>query len=346
MKPRQEEMRQILGRVTSEEFVGRTAELDQLVSRATSADDARGLLILLAPLAGVSELFRQTYDELFRRQGSVVPIYYALPQTETTAVSAAIEFLNTFLQQYIAYRRVEPSLCHASLTLDDLVQLAPAADLPWIEELVEAYNRQRFGDDDRELVRFCLTAPQRVRESDARPFILFEAVQLSSYADSQVPLATELVRALRFLDAPFVLAGLRREILDAVERAGCNTGSLDVLHLEKLEGNEARDLVTSAARREQIAINEETRELLVQQLEGSPFFITCMLQAAREKHLSLDSYLSCERLYVDEVLGGRLHRYFTSLLERVAPVPETRRALIRLLCESFTTGSGNRDGRH
>lgn len=333
-------MRQILGRVTREEFVGRAAELEQLLLRAEGSDSARGLLILLAPLAGVSELLRQTYDELFRRQGNVVPIYYALPQTETTAVSAAIEFLNTFLLQYIAYRRAEPSLCHASLTLDDLVQLAPAADLPWIEELVEGYNRQRFGDDDRELVRFCLTAPQRVRENDARPCVLFDAVQLASYANPHVPLATELVRALRFVDAPFALAGLRREILDAVERAGGNTDSLDVMRLESLEAKEARDLVTSAARRQQVAINDETRDLLVQQLDGSPFFITSMLHAAREKHLSLDSYLSCERLYVDEVLGGRLNRYFTSFLEQVAPAPETRRALVRLLCESVTSGRG------
>jgi serine/threonine-protein kinase RsbW len=67
-----------------------------------------------------------------------------------------------------------------------------------------------------------------------------------------------------------------------------------------------------------------------------------MLYAAREKHLSLDSYLNCERLYVDEVLGGRLNRYFTSFLERVAPAPEARRALVRLLCESVTSSRGNR----
>src|SRR5882672_42913 len=144
--------RQILGRVRRDEFVGRTAELERLVAQAgrsalqSASSEAGGLLILLAPLDGVSELLRQTYDSLFNRREEVVPVYFALPQTQTTAVSAAIEFLNTFLLQYVAFRREDPSLCQASLTLDDLVQLAPAADLGWIEELVEAYNRQRFGD--------------------------------------------------------------------------------------------------------------------------------------------------------------------------------------------------------
>ena len=145
----------------------------------------------MAPLAGVSELLRQTFDSLFNSREELVPIYFALPQTETTAVSAAIEFLNTFLLQHIAYRRDEPALCRASLTLNDLVKLAPAADLVWIEELVEAYNRQRFGEDDRELVRFCLTAPDRVPSKDVRPFVMFDAVQLANYSDSSIPLRSK-----------------------------------------------------------------------------------------------------------------------------------------------------------
>ena len=52
---------------------------------------------------------------------SIVPIYFALSHEETTAVSAAIEFLNAFLSQYLAFRRHEPELVHASLTLSDLL---------------------------------------------------------------------------------------------------------------------------------------------------------------------------------------------------------------------------------
>ena len=102
---------QILGRVKREEFVGRAVELERLVSHATrleqpaASSEARGLLILLAPLAGVSELLRQTFDTLFSRREDIVPIYFTLPQSGTTAVSAAIEFLNTFLLQYVAFRR-------------------------------------------------------------------------------------------------------------------------------------------------------------------------------------------------------------------------------------------------
>jgi len=334
--------RQILGRVRRDEFIGRTAELERLVSHARESSvegrETQGLLILLTPLAGVSELLRQTFDSLFSRREEVVPIYFALPPDETTAVSAAIEFLNTFLLQYISYRRDEPSLCRASLALNDLVKLAPAADVVWIEELVEAYNRQRFGEDDRELVRFCLTAPDRVPSADVRPFVMFDAVQLANYSDSSIPLAIEIVRALRSGGNPFVLAGLRREVLDAVTRAGCNTDALEVMRLDQLGDEDARSLISATARRQQVSITDETRDLLVQQLEGSPFFITSFLQAAGEKRLALDSYLACERLYVDELMGGRVNRHFSSVLEHLAPEPETRASVIRLLCEATPEG--------
>jgi serine/threonine-protein kinase RsbW len=336
--------RQILGRVRREEFIGRTAELERLISHARQSngqkrlEEAWGLLILLAPLAGVSELLRQGFDSLFSRREEVVPIYFALPQAETTAVSAAIEFLNTFLLQYVAYRRDEPALCRASLTLNDLVKLAPAADVAWIEELIEAYNRQRFGEDDRALVRFCLTAPDRVPSGDLRPFVMFDAVQLANYSDSSIPFAIEIVRALKSGGNPFVLAGLRREVLDAVTRSGCDSDALAVMRLEQLGDEDARNLITAAARRQHVSITDETRDLLVQQLEGSPFFITSILQAAGEKRLALDSYLACERLYVDELMGGRLNRYFSSVLEHIAPEPETRASLIALLCEATPEG--------
>ncbi len=97
---------------------------------------------------------------------------------------------------------------------------------------------------------------------------------------------------------------------------------------------EAALLVEHVARRQHVAISEAARDLLVQQFAGNPFFITIFLQAAREKNVSLNSYLDCERLYVDELLGGHLHRHFAELLEEIATRLDTRQLLIRLLWEA------------
>lgn len=333
--------RRILGRVAADEFVGRADELKQIVSHPRSSGDGRGLLILMAPSAGVSELLRQAYDQLFNSPEDIVPIYFALARGETTAVSTAIEFLNTFLLQYVAFRRNDPSLCDASLTLNDLVQLAVPADLDWIERLVEAYNRERFSNDDRAFVRFCLSAPQRVPKRNGRPYVMVDGAQLADSVGGQGDLAAEMLRNFCRSNLPFVVAGLRRQVLDAAHRASCNFESIDILRLGKLGDEDARRLVEHVALRQRVGINEETRDLLVQQFECSPFFVTALLQAARERNVVLDTYLDCEQLYVDELMGGRIQRYFASLLEEIAPQPEIRQALVRILCEA-AVGEGRK----
>jgi serine/threonine-protein kinase RsbW len=109
---------------------------------------------------------------------------------------------------------------------------------------------------------------------------------------------------------------------------------LDTLRFDQLNVEDARKLVEHVASRQHVAINEESRDLLVQQFAGSPLFITTFLQAARERNAKLTSYLECERLYVDELLGGHIQHHFAELLEEVSADAETRLALIHLLGEA------------
>ena len=329
-----ENFRRILGRVTQQDFVGRAGELDRIMAHAEPANAGRGLLLLMEPSAGVSELLRQAYDQIFNRRSDVIPIYFAITRNETTAVSAAIEFLNTFLQQYIAFRRDEPVVSHAPLTLQDLLELAPPADFEWIEQLVESYSRLRFSNDDKAIVRFCLGAPQRIPAGRGRPVVMVDGAQLAEYLNGAVVLGTEILRVFGRGGFSFVLAGLRRQILEAAHDAKCNFELLDLLRLERLDASEAALLVDHVARRQRVATSEAARDLLVQQFAGSPFFISIFLQAAREKRTSLISYLDCEGLYVDELFGGHIHRHFADLLEEISPRLDTRHHLIRLLWEA------------
>jgi len=325
--------RHILSRVDADEFIGRSRELSQITAHPERRD-VRGLLLLLEPSAGVSELLRQAYDQLFQSHGKTIPIYFALSQEETTPVSAAIEFLNAFLSQYLAFRRNEPALVHASLTLNDLLALAPPPDYEWIEQLVQAYNQQRFGNDDRALIRWCLSAPQKIPQQHGRAFVMLDAVPLREQPDHSSPLGPEMFRTFSRSGLPYAIAGLRRQLLGVAHSIHADFDTLEVIRLDKLNDDEGRSLVENVARRQRLALSEEVSDLLVQQFESSPFFITAFIQAAHEREQSLTSYLNCERLYVDELMGGRINRYYSSLLEEIAPDPELRRGLIRVLYES------------
>jgi len=330
-----ESIRRVLARVSREGFVGRFDELEQITKQTHPSKAGRGLLLLMAPSAGVSELLRQAYDQIFSLRSDVIPIYFAFTRNETTAVSAAIEFLITFLQQYVAFRRNDPGLCRQTLTLQDIVDIAPPADLSWIQQLVESYTRLRFSNDDKALVRFCLGAPHRLPPSNGRPFVMLDGAQLAEYINGAVVMGTEVLRVFSRGNFSFVMAGLRRQILEAAHQSGCDFERLDILRLEQLEPDQASLLVENVARRQHVAISREVRDLLAQQFAGSPFFISTFLQAAREKNAALISYLDCERLYVDELLGGHLHRHFAELLEETAPRLETRNNLVRILWEAI-----------
>src|SRR5438046_9632614 len=150
----------ILANVSRDEFVGRDAELSDLVRQASQLVDRQGLIVLAAPGVGPLELLRQAYDQLFVRRGDPVPIHFAFSQSDATPVDAARRFFQNLLQQYIAYRRVDPSLCDARMTFHDLLELALPGDYDLVSGLVEGFERERAGADQQQLLRFCLNAPQ------------------------------------------------------------------------------------------------------------------------------------------------------------------------------------------
>jgi serine/threonine-protein kinase RsbW len=332
--------RRILGRVPPEEFVGRADELQQILRHAAHDLDARALLLLLAPAAGVSELLRQAYDQLFGQRGPVIPIYFALTRNDRTASSAARQFLNTFLQQFIAFRRNDPSLNDASPTVSDLLEMAAPSDYEWIERLVAAVERARGAGDERALIRLCLSAPQRASAQGSRAYVMLDGVQLTEQLSGEVSLGAEIVEVFMRSNSGFVLAGLRRQILDLVHGVRGGFDETRIIRLERLNDADARALVEHIAGRGRVAINEQTRDLIVQQFSGSPFFITALVQAARDRNTALTSYLNCQQLYVDEVMGGRINRHFGAVLEEIAPSGATRRALIRLLYETTSGAKG------
>ncbi|HEY9404055.1 MAG TPA: ATP-binding protein [Pyrinomonadaceae bacterium] len=334
--------KRILGRVAPENFIGRSELLREIVALAPSTSPRRGLLVHAAPAAGASELLRQAYDKLFQQRGMASPIYFAFTRHEQTIAAAARRFLHTFLSQLVAHRRGDPSFVNAPPALRDLIDLADPSDYEWIERLVMTYERARDGGDELALVRLCFGAPVLAASRGARSVVLMDEIQNVEKLRGEVELGNEIAQLSMHGDAPFVLCGLRRGLLD--ELSGGNAphrfDGFGTLHLEGLKETDARTLVERLAFTERVAINDETRDLIVQLFGGSPFYITSFMYAAHRDNISLTSFLECQKIYVDEILGGRINRRFNSILEEITPSPNIRRALIRLLHDAATNAGG------
>jgi serine/threonine-protein kinase RsbW len=326
----------IFGRIDREEFVGRgDDELAQIVRQASRPTGGHGVLVLAPPPAGVSELLRQAFDQLFLHRGEAIPIYFALARNDGTPIAAARRFFHTFLQQYIAYRRVDASLCDAPLTLNDLLDLALPTDYEWISKMLESFAQVGAESDERSAIRFCLTAPQKATAVGRTIFPMIDEVQLADHLEGNLALGPELADVLSRSEGPFALAGLRRQLLDLVRRTDEQPFAREVIRLKELSDDQARLLLEHVARRDGVELNEATRDLIVQQLNANPLFIASLTQAAREASTPLTSFMNCQRLYVEELMGGRINRYFSTLIDEIVPDLQVRKNLLRLLSESL-----------
>src|SRR5512143_543484 len=138
----------ILSSINRDEFFGRDAEVRDIVRQSSAFHDARGLVLMARSDAGASELLRQAYDQLFARRGDPLPIHFAFRRSDTTAANTARRFFQSLLQQYVAYRRVNPSLCKATLTFHDLLELALPSDYELITNLIEGFHREQASERD------------------------------------------------------------------------------------------------------------------------------------------------------------------------------------------------------
>src|SRR5260370_17876694 len=282
----------ILANVNRDEFFGRVAYLRQLVDYSSRREDTRGLLLLGAPNVGVSELLRQAYDELFDRRGEAIPIYFAFRRSNGAATDEARAFFHNFIQQYIAYRRVDASLYAAPFTFHLFGELALPTDYELISELIEGFERERGSSDQRALINFSLTAPQRVgAKAKRRIFPLIDCVRLIGTDADQVGLSRDIARAFTRAESSAALAGLRRRLLGLVHGAGDDYESFEEIHLERLSDDDAQRLALNVARRNGVESNEETRDLIVQQLGASPLFINALIQATCDHPTSLTTFL-------------------------------------------------------
>ncbi|MDX6305643.1 MAG: serine/threonine-protein kinase RsbW [Blastocatellia bacterium] len=322
----------ILANVSRDEFVGRDAELQQLLRHAS--EDGSGLVVMAAPGVGAGELMRQAYDLLFARRGEPVPIYFAFTRNEAAPLDVARRFFQNLLQQYIAYRRVDSALCNARMSLYELLELALPGDYELVNDLIEGFERERAGGDERDLVRFCLNAPHRLAVAGRRIFHLIDCTQLATPSKEEATLVQEINAAITRLNRPYAIAGLRRHVADFICGTDGGRHNSEPIHLERLSDDDARKLIEASARRYQIETNEPTRDLIVQQTNASPFLGNCLIRAARDGKTPLTSFLNCQRLYVDELMGGHIHRYFSRILDSAITNPQTKKALLRVLFES------------
>lgn len=307
------------------DFFGREPELATILTRAKAETPVRGLLVSGAPGAGVSELLKQAGERLFEEDGEVIPFYFSVRKSDRTARRAATRFMISFLQQAVAFRRRDPRIIASSADVCEIAALAPPSDGHWIDRLIESCSVENVLNDDVAFVRGCLSAPLRAVASGVKIFTIVDNLHEAAFFEGDVDFTDELGSVFARSGVPFAFGAHRRFSVGACAE------ELQTLHIAPLGFADAGALAASLASNSNVVINDQTRDLLAVQFGGNPRMINLMIRAAAEKETPLDSFQNVEKIYVDEIFGGRISRYFDSVLNSAAPATEIQKQLLGLL---------------
>ena len=326
----------ILSSIEADEFIGRSDELDLLLRHAKGLSRQKGMLALSAPGLGLTELLRHAYDQLFYEQGDVIPFYFRIDKRDQTAKQMAVRFLQSFLRQTVAFRRNDPSILWSSADICEIGELSIPSDGYWIDRLVETCSSGSRLNDSNSFVRQALSAPLRAASHSAEAVVIIDDFDHAEYLANGIDLVEELKNIYRLANIPFIFAGKRRFVLNALQTGRTKLDSVERLDLEPLDFSGAGMLVEKYSSDCEVTISDQTRDLIAEQFDGNPSLIKMMINRAEEKSGVFDSFQAVEEAYTEELFGGKIKGFYDSLFDYVSPDIEIQKQLIGLLFNSLT----------
>ncbi len=325
------ERKRILSSVEAKQFIGRTGELDQLVRHATGTNGMPGITVMGAPGIGLTELLVQTFDQLFYQQDDVIPFYFQIKRSDRSIEQLAVRFIQSFLQQTVAFRRRDSSILKISPDVCEISQLSVPKDGYWIDRLVETCEVRSKLNDKSSFIRQALSAPLRAAARGAKSFVMIDDLQNCEVFSGEIDILEELKEIYSRSNTPFAFAGRRRYVFDAVRAGQKNLDQTQNIEVEELSFSDAGRLSENLAKNGNVKITDQTRDLISQQFFGNPSLIRALFQTANEKGANLDTFYRVQDVYADAILGGKIKGFYDSIFRNITPDPGVEKQLISLL---------------
>ncbi len=327
----------ILSRVSADEFVGRSSDFDEILRHAKLETGNRGLLALSTLGVGTTELLCQIYDQLFYEQGEIIPIYFALNPNHKTVEQIARNFLQTFLTQIVAFRRNDANLLLSSPDICEVAEKAVPSDGVWFDRLINNCETDSKLEDELGFVRNCLSSPLRAESHGVKTLVMIDNLHFAGKLQDDISLIEELKEIFSRAKIPFVFAGKRRYLLQVSQSGNTRLNNCQILQLQQLAVSDATLLIENLSRKNEVKVNDQSRDLLIQQFSGKPLFIEAMFASACGKKKDLFGFQKVEQIYVDALFGGRIGKIYDTIFDEITLNAEIQRQIIGLLFDSLTS---------
>lgn len=331
------EQKKILASVEVSDFIGRERELETILQHAAGEDNSvAGMFVLSAPAEGLSELLKQVYDRLFYEQGGQIPVYFEFKKSDKTFKQTAVRFLQTFINQTVAFSRNNAEIIDSSPDVCEISELSTPANGGWIEKLIKACTRESELNNESAFVRQAFSATLRANANNTRVFVMFDNLEAVENLTGDTDFIEELKAIFKRSNVPFVFAGMRRFVLKAMLSGNTKLNEAEILSLNSLSAENGGFLVEHLTNKKAIKITDQTRDLIVHQFNSSPVHIKNIINAASDKNSNLDTFQAVEQIYTEELFGGKIKAHFDTVFNEISNKSEVQKQFISLLYNALT----------
>ena len=328
-----------LKEMADKNVIGRKNELEVLKSVIAEANSGDASSIFLSGNRGSGKtcLLQRLFHDLFNNHDGPVPFFYTFSTAFTSIENISKDYLESFILQYLAFIRKEPSLVTSAIySLEDLRDIAGKSESQEIIDIIDSYTKVREGNDAIKLFFHVMSAPYQSYMNSSRPVAVmiddFHKIRKFSelHANNNGRDFWVLVESLIHSgNVPHIISGNQADLKKMFFEESAFGEHMDVIHLQGLNRDDSHRYFNMLCEKYSLTI-EGGLSGFFNIFNGNPLYIKSFIQAARQAGTSLNRDDAWE-IYFREVTNGKLQTYWTSLLESYISHFDLRRPTLNFL---------------
>ncbi len=315
-------------------FTGRKKELDYFLEWISQIKErkSRCTALLARRKMGKTAVMERLFNIVFFKNDGVIPFYYEVKETEMWAVDFCQDFFLTFIYQYIAFKSRNPEYLNPGNKSDfkKVVEIAKKEGLDYLCEIIEgaahAVDHRKI-DIIWEIAR---DAPKTIASRQSE--FIVQMIDEFQFLNSMIfwdqaktnpadKLAGGYLSTAESKIAPLLVSGswvgwLRNLLMEMLP------SRFRYYYLDNMPRDEAVEMIYKYSRFFHVPVTEETAYLMAEIAEGSPFYISSIMESSCEnKDLTsipgLARTLEFETLDMRGIIKFTWMEYVASALPRI-----------------------------
>jgi len=293
---------------------------------------SKSMAILSRRKTGKTALMQRLYNLTFEKNDGVIPFYYEIKESRQWLMSFSIDFLLTFMMQYIAYKSRNSDYLKL-ITLDSVTKAVKNEGIDHLLDYIEAIKEYQNSEYVDLMWSLAIDAPRKIAShTDERVVQIIDEFQYLNrfmYWDQfkknrAVDLAGSYLHTAEYKNAPLLVSGSWVGwLMDDLMRL--LPGRFIISNFGNIPEDESIEMVYKYASVENVPISYQSACIIAALTEGNPFYISSLFYSqCPNKDFSSQAgilkTLNFETFNEQGIIKGTWNEYIQSAINRINDV--------------------------